>query len=215
LQKSLAKIASPATFQFLIASASWIILAALVATFGSAASAGYQTAIRILIFFILPAWGLSNAAATLVGQNLGAGSALRAEQSVVKTAVYNGIFMLIVTLFFLFFSPWVISFFIPDRDSAQFTYALNALRIISAGYVFYGIGMVVTQAFNGAGDTRTPTVINFVCFWLFQIPLAFVLTKHFGFGPNGAFVSIPIAETIVAVVGIWLFRRGKWKNIQV
>lgn len=211
----LTKIASPATFQFVIASASWIVLAAIVATFGSEASAGYQTAIRILIFFILPAWGLSNAAATLVGQNLGAGSPLRAEQSVVKTAQYNAVFMGVVTIFFLFFSPLVISFFIPNQESDQFQYALNALRIISAGYIFYGIGMVVTQAFNGAGDTRTPTIINFCCFWLFQIPLAYILTQHFDYGPNGAFIAIPVAETLIAIIGIYLFRRGKWKQVQV
>jgi putative MATE family efflux protein len=211
----LTKIASPATFQFVIASASWIVLAAIVATFGSEASAGYQTAIRILIFFILPAWGLSNAAATLVGQNLGAGSALRAEQSVVKTAQYNAVFMGIVTVFFLFFSPLVISFFITDQNSDQYMYALNALRIISAGYIFYGIGMVVTQAFNGAGDTRTPTVINFCCFWLFQIPLAYILTQYFDYGPNGAFIAIPVAETLIAIIGIYIFRRGKWKQVQV
>lgn len=213
--KGLLAIAWPATFQFIIASASWIILAAMVATFGSEASAGYQTAIRILIFFILPAWGLSNAAATLVGQNLGAGSPQRAEKSVVVTATYNVIFMAVVTVFFLLFSPPVIRFFIPDTGSDQFSYALDALQIVSAGYIFYGIGMVVTQAFNGAGDSRTPTVINFVCFWLLQVPLAWFFLQKGWFGVHGVFAAIPVAETLIAVISLILFRRGKWKATAV
>jgi putative MATE family efflux protein len=213
--RGLVKIASPAAFQFMIASASWIVLAALVARYGSDASAGYQTAIRILLFFILPAWGLSNAAATLVGQNLGAGLPARAEQSVVLTATYNAVFMASVTVFFLVFGKAVIQFFIEDHTSAQYTYALEAIRIMSAGYIFYGIGMVVTQAFNGAGDTRTPTMINFVGFWLFQIPIALLMALVLNWGPTGAFLAIPIAEMFIAIAGIILFRSGRWKTIAV
>jgi putative MATE family efflux protein len=212
---SLTRIASPATLQFLIGSASWIVLAALVAQYGSEASAGYQTAIRILIFFILPAWGLSNAAATLVGQNLGAAQPLRAERSVALTAKYNTWFMLGVTILFLTLGGPILGFFIADGETLQFNYALNALRIMSVGYVFYGIGMVLTQAFNGAGDTRTPTLINLFCFWTFQIPVAFLLARGLHWEANGVFTAIPLAETMIALVSILVFRRGKWKNVQV
>lgn len=213
--RSIFEIASPATFQFIIASASWIVLAAIVAQSGSDASAGYQTAIRLIIFFILPAWGMSNAAATLVGQNLGAKHPLRAEQSVFKTAKYNAIFMGFVSLLFLFFSKSIIQIFTPTATSAQIHYAVLALRIISSGYLFYGIGMVITQAFNGAGDTRTPTVINFFGFWTLQIPLAYVLAIVFNLGPLGAFIAIPVAETAIAVVSFIIFKKGQWKLMEV
>jgi putative MATE family efflux protein len=174
--KTIINIGWPATLQFIIASGSWIILARLVAeTGGTSASAGYQIAIRNVVFFILPAWGLSNAAATLVGQNLGAGQMLRAEQSVMLTARYNVIFMSFVMLLFLFCANPIIRFF--THDETVVAYGVQALRIMGAGYIFYGIGMVMTQALNGAGDTRTPTIINFVCFWLFQIPLAYFLAS--------------------------------------
>ena len=214
IMKSLIKIAWPATFQFIIASCSWIFLAQLVAETGhSAASAGYQTAIRIVIFFILPAWGISNATATLVGQSLGAKELQRAEQAVWQTAKYNAIFMGIVSLIFLFLSKTIVSLFTPHEEVQQF--ATTALRIISAGYVFYGIGMVMVNAFNGAGDTRTPTVINVFCFWLFQIPLAYLLAKFWNWGPTGVFVSIPVAETATAIAAYILFRKGKWKLVKI
>lgn len=168
--KGLLAIAAPATFQFIIASASWIFLSSMVAEYGSAASAGYQTAIRLVVFFILPAWGMSNAVATLVGQNLGANLPQRAEQSVRITARYNAVFMAAVTVIFFFFSPQLLGFFIPAGQGEQLHYAVLALQIISSGYIFYGIGMVLTQAFNGAGDTRTPTWVYFFGFWMFQIP---------------------------------------------
>ncbi len=208
--RSLIDISWPATLQFLIGSGSWIVLAALVVQTGhSDASAGYQIAIRIVLFFILPAWGMSNAAATLVGQNLGAGHPERAELSVIKTAKYNAIFMGVVSLIFLLFANGIISFFTKDAIVKQ--YAVNALRIVSAGYIFYGIGMVMANAFNGAGDTRTPTVINLFGFWFFQIPLAWILSKTFQWGPIGVFVAIPIAETMIAIAAYILFKKGRWK----
>lgn len=212
--RSLVSVASPGTIQFIIGSCSWIFLARLVATTGQDdASAGYQTAIRIVIFFILPAWGMSNAAATLVGQNLGAKQPQRAEQSVIKTAIYAAIFMASVSLLFLLGAEWIVSIFTQQPEVVK--YAVNALRIISSGYVFYGIGMVMINAFNGAGDTWTPTYINLAGFWLFQIPLAYLLAKTFGLGPLGVFIAIPVAETAITVAAIILFRRGKWKLVKI
>ncbi len=212
--KTIISIGWPATLQFIIASGSWIILARLVAeTGGTSASAGYQIAIRNVVFFILPAWGLSNAAATLVGQNLGAGQTLRAEQSVMLTARYNAIFMSFVMVLFLFFANPIIRFFTHDETVVRF--GVQALQIMGAGYIFYGIGMVMTQALNGAGDTRTPTIINFVCFWLFQIPLAYFMASGLGMKATGAFLAIPIAETLIALLAWYYFKRGKWKEVQV
>lgn len=212
--RSLVKIAWPATFQFIIASCSWIFLAQLVAETGhSAASAGYQTAIRIIMFFLLPAWGISNAAATLVGQNLGAKNLLRAEQSVEQTAKYNAIFMGVVSLLFLFFPGTIVGLFTPIVEVQR--YAITALRIISAGYIFYGVGMVLINAFNGAGDTRTPTVINVFCFWLFQLPLAYLLAKYFALGPKGVFIAIPVAEMVITITAFILFKKGRWKAVKI
>lgn len=213
--KGLISIASPATFQFIIASASWIFLAAMIAEYGSAASAGYQTAIRLVIFFILPAWGMSNAVATLVGQNLGANLPLRAEESVRITTRYNVIFMTFVTLVFLFFAYPLVSLFIPPAETLQTRYAVQALQVVSSGYIFYGIGMVTTQAFNGAGDTKTPTWIYFFGFWVFQIPFAWFMHKHTPLGITGVFIAVPVAETLMAVSVCLMFRRGKWKTVQV
>lgn len=214
ISKSIIKIGWPATFQFIIASGSWIVLARLVAdTGGTTASAGYQIAIRNVVFFILPAWGLSNAAATLVGQNLGAKQIDRAVQSVALTAKYNAVFMSFVMVLFIFFAYPIIRFFTPDE--AVVAYGAMALQIIGAGYIFYGIGMVMTQALNGAGDTRTPTIINFVGFWLFQIPLAYFLSKGTDLKSTGAFIAIPVAETVIALIAWYYFRKGKWKEIKV
>lgn len=211
---SLIDVAWPATFQFIIASGSWIILARLVAeTGGTTASAGYQIAIRNVVFFILPAWGLSNAAATLVGQNLGAKQLQRAEQSVLLTAKYNAIFMSFVMLLFLFFASPIISLFTNEKE--VIAYGARALQIIGAGYIFYGIGMVMTQALNGAGDTRTPTVINFVCFWLFQVPFAYLLAEGLNLKSTGAFIAIPVAETLIALTAWYYFKKGKWKDVQL
>jgi putative MATE family efflux protein len=212
--KSLVNVAWPATFQFIIASGSWIMLAKLVAeTGGTEASAGYQVAIRNVVFFILPAWGLSNAAATLVGQNLGANQPGRAEQSVLLTARYNALFMALVTILFVFFAHPIIGIF-TQNPAIQPVGAL-ALQIIGTGYIFYGIGMVMMQALNGAGDTKTPTVINFIGFWLFQIPLAWWLAKGLQMGPQGVFWAVPIAETFIALATFWMFKRGRWKTVKV
>jgi putative MATE family efflux protein len=212
--KALVKIAAPGVLQFVIASCSWIFLAQLVATTGGDhGSAGYQTALRIMMFFILPAWGLSNAAATLVGQNLGAKKVERAEKSVFTTAKYNVIFMATITVITLVFSSSLISFFTNDLIIQKI--AVEALQTMCLGYVFYGIGMVLINTFNGAGDTWTPTMINFFGFWLFQIPLAYLLSKYYKMGPTGVFIAIPIAETAITLASIVLYKRGKWKRIEV
>ncbi len=212
--KTLTEVAWPASLQFFIQSGSWIFMAYLVSITGSTdASAGYQVAIRNVVFFILPAWGLSNAAATLVGQNLGANQPKRAEQSVLLTAKYNAVFMLLVTVLFVFFASPIISIFTKEADVHH--YATLALQIIGAGYIFYGIGMVMIQALNGAGDTKTPTWLNLFGFWFFQIPLAWVLAKHFNWGPTGAFVAIPVAESFLALAAWYFFKKGKWKTVKV
>jgi putative MATE family efflux protein len=212
--KSIAGIAWPATLQFIIGSCSWIFLAKLVAETGhSQASAGYQTALRVIVFFIMPAWGISNAAATLVGQNLGANEIKRAEEAVFKTAKYNAFFMAGVTFFLFFGSEFIVSLFTQQQEIKVF--AINALRIISAGYIFYGIGMVMSNAFNGAGDTKTPTYINVFGFWALQIPMAYILAKQLGLGPVGVFMSIPIAETAITIAAFILFKKGRWKTVKV
>ena len=214
IMRSLIKIAWPATFQFIIASGSWIVLTQLIAsTGGTHASAGYQIAIRNVMFFILPAWGLSNAAATLVGQNLGAKEPGRAEKSVMLTAKYSAIFMSSIMLLFIFFAKPIISIFTSVPEDLQ--YGALSLQIMGTGFIFYGIGMVMVQALNGAGDTRTPTWINFFAFWLFQIPLAYILAKGFDMGPTGAFIAIPVAETALALAAWYYFKKGKWKEVKV
>lgn len=212
--KFLLNIATPAMFQFFIQSGSWIVLTYLVSITGSTdASAGYQIAIRNVVFFILPAWGLSNAAATLVGQNLGAKQPERAQQSVLLTTKYNIIFMSFVTLLFVFFSDFIIGLY--TSNAVILAYGSQALRIIGLGYVFYGIGMVMIQALNGAGDTKTPTWINIICFWMIQIPLAWLLAVYFQLGPVGAFIAIPSAETVLALLAFYYFKKGKWKTVAV
>lgn len=212
--RSVIAVAWPATFQFIIASGSWIILARIVAeTGGTTASAGYQIAMRNVVFFILPAWGLSNAAATLVGQNLGANEMERAEKSVMLTTKYNAIFMALVAVLFILIPRPIIHIF--TQDEAIIAYGVQALRIIGAGFMFYGIGMVMTQALNGAGDTKTPTIIYFLCFWLFQVPLAYFLSNVLDMKATGAFIAIPVAETLIAVVAWFYFKKGKWKEVKV
>ncbi|MBX9892456.1 MAG: MATE family efflux transporter [Chitinophagaceae bacterium] len=214
LIRSLIGIAWPATLQFIITSGSWIVLAWIVSTTGgTTASAGYQIAIRNVVFFILPAWGLSNAAATLVGQNLGAQRPDRAKKSVFLAAQYNAIFMAFVMLLFVFFPQPIIGIF--TRDAAVQEVGVRALRIIGYGYIFYGIGMVMMQALNGAGDTKSPTWISLICFWGFQVPFAYLLAKTGGMGPTGAFIAVPAAETLIALLTWWWFRRGKWSKVVV
>lgn len=208
------KISWPATLQFIIASGSWIVLTRLVAeTGGTNASAGYQIAFRNMVFFFLPAWGLSNAAATLVGQNLGAKELERAEKSVMLSVKYNVIFMGLVMITFLVFPEQIIRIF--TSDEAVLGYGAHALQIIGAGYIFFGIGMVLTQALNGAGDTKTPTMINFICFWVFQVPLAYFLAYTLDLSSTGVFIAIPAAEVLIAAMSWYYFKKGKWKKIKV
>jgi putative MATE family efflux protein len=207
------KIASGGTAQFLIASASWVFLVRILSSFGSDALAGYTIGIRVIVFAILPAWGMANAAATLVGQNLGAKKPDRAEQSVWKTARYNMIFLVTIAIIFFTCAEWIIKLF--THEPAVVENGVHCLRLVSLGYAFYGYGMVVSQSFNGAGDTKTPTIINLFGFWAFQIPLAYVLAKVVNWGPSGVYAAISIAESAIAIVAILIFRRGKWKTIQV
>ncbi len=212
--KHLLEVAWPATFQFFIQSGSWIVLAWLVSdTGGTHATAGYQVALRNVVFFILPAWGLSNAAATLVGQNLGAGQPERAERSVILATRFNALFMAAVMFVFLIFASPIISIFTNQPEVHRF--GVLSMQIIGCGYIFYGIGMVMVQALNGAGDTKTPTWINIFGFWLFQIPFAFLLAKVFKMGPVGAFIAVPVAETLIALVAWYYFKKGGWKKVEV
>jgi putative MATE family efflux protein len=200
--------------QFFIGSASWIFMARIMTHFhDDAAIAGYGLAVRVMMFFLLPAWGMSNAAATLVGQNLGAGHPLRAEQCVWKTAKYNTLFMGAVTILFLFFAEPIVRFM--NKDLSVDHFAILALRTISLGYILFGIGMVLTNAFNGAGDSRTPTIINLFCFWALQIPLAYLLAISLGFGPRGVYIAILVAESSVTLSAILMFRKGRWKLVKV
>jgi putative MATE family efflux protein len=207
------KLASGGTLQFLIGSASWIFLIRIISQFGEDALAGYTFAIRIIVFAILPAWGVANAAATLVGQNLGAGEPERAEKSVWKAAYLNMIILGFVSIVFIIFAPWMLGFF--SKDPAVLAYGIEGLRLISLGYIFYAFGMVMAQSFNGAGDTRTPTIINLIGFWVIQIPLAWFLAIPLKWGPTGVFWAIFIAESIIATMAVIIFRKGKWKKIKV
>jgi putative MATE family efflux protein len=213
--KSILNIASTATLQFIVASASWIALARLITGYGSDAMAGYTIAIRLLIFFLMPAWGLSNAAATLVGQNLGAKQPERAEKSVWQTAKYNAIFLAVVSLLFIIGAE----FFVGLMDASHHPQVMHtgslALRIISLGYVFWGVGMVIVNAFNGAGDSKTPTWINLFWFWIFQIPFAYLLSNVFNMGITGIFTAIVVTEGLVSITSVIIFRRGKWKLVKI
>ena len=206
----LARLSLGGILQFLIHTSSWILLVRIVAMWGSAAVAGYTIAIRLIEFTILPAWGLGNAASTLVGQNLGAGQPERAERSVWRAARLNVVFLATVGVLFIAFAHPLVRLFTDDPE--VLAHAADALRIISYGYAFYAIGMVVVQAFNGAGDTDTPTVINFFIFWLIQIPVAWVLAQQWQLGPNGVFWAVMFGEGLLALVGVTLFRRGRWKT---
>jgi putative MATE family efflux protein len=210
---SLIRISAGGTGQFLIGSGSWIFLTRIMADFGSAAQAGYGFAIRIIIFAIMPAWGMANAAATLVGQNLGAGKPERAEKSVWRAAFLNMVFMGMIATLSFSFARQLIGFFTIDEVALK--NGIECLQIVSLGYVFYAYGMVVNQAFNGAGDTRTPIIISFFGFWVCQIPLAYFIAKILDVGPVGVYMAIAIAESLMAVAGIWIFRRGKWKTVKI
>src|SRR6266436_5857148 len=209
----LLRVSLTGILQFAIAHTSWIGLVRIVSIFGSAALAGYTIAIRILIFVLMPSWGLSNAAATLVGQNLGAKQPERAETSVWRTGLYNMIFLGVIGIFFVIFAEPVIRLF--TSDPLVVPLAVSCLRILSYGNIGYAYGMVMLQAFNGAGDTVTPTIVNFFGFWLLEIPLAWFLAIPTRMRSNGVFWSIVIAEAAIAAAGIVLFKRGRWKAQQI
>ena len=196
--------------QFFIATSSWIAIIRVVAMYGSAPIAAYTIAIRLMEFVFLPAWGLGNAAATLVGQNLGAQQPDRAERAVWVASRYNTAFMTVLGLIFFILAPWIIALFTSDPEIQR--YGINCLRILSVGYPMYAVGMIVIQALNGAGDTRTPSLLNFVAFWTMQIPLAYWMATSVGMGPNGVFTAIVLSESALTVLGVMVFRRGKWRT---
>jgi putative MATE family efflux protein len=202
-----------AILQYLIQMCAWIGVVRIIASFGSAAAAANTLAIKIIVFAILPSWGMSNAAATLVGQNLGAGKPERAERSVWRTGFYNMLFLGGVGLVFIAFAEPTIALF--TDDPAVVPIAVSGLRLLSYGYISYAYGMVVTAAFNGAGDTFTPTMLNIVCFWIGQIPLSYFLAFYTSLGPRGVFVSVVFGDSLLALLSILLFRRGKWKKTVV
>jgi Na+-driven multidrug efflux pump len=208
--RKILRIASNGVLQFMVATASWLFMVRLVQSFGSEVMAGYAVAIRIVLFSILPSWGLGSAAATLVGQNLGAKRPDRAETAVWRAAFFNMIFLGFVSLVFLLLAPKLVGIF--SNEPAVISYGANCLRIISLCYVLYAYGMVIVQALNGAGDTRTPTLINLLCFWIVQLPLAFALGRRLQLGPNGVYFAIPVAEVLLALIAIYVFRQGRWKR---
>jgi len=211
--KRLINVSLGGTGQFIISSASWIFLMKFMSNFGSEALAGYTIGIRVLIFSILPAWGMANAAATLVGQNLGAKLPDRAEKAVWLTALYNVIFLGAVSVIYFFFATPIIRLF--TQDPVVLFHGAECLKFLSLGYIFFAYGMVMMQAFNGAGDTKTPTLLNFVAFWMIQIPLSWLLSIYFEFGPKGIYLGIVISEAMLAVAAILFFRQGKWKLKEV
>ncbi|MCK5171363.1 MAG: hypothetical protein KAQ75_15905, partial [Bacteroidales bacterium] len=210
---NLIKISLGGIGQSIIATSSWIGMVRIIAIFGSTALAGYTIAIRIIIFILLPSWGISNAAATLVGQNLGANKPNRAERAVWATGYVNMVLLGIVSVIFIIEPYFFIRLFIDNKDVVH-TGAMG-LRIISIGFIFYAMGMVMVQAFNGAGDTRTPTKINIICFWLTEIPLAYFLANMNGMNEYGVYTAIIIAESLMAIIAMWLFKKGKWKTEKV
>ena len=209
----LLRVSLTGILQFAIAHTSWIGLVRIVSIFGSAALAGYTIAIRILIFVILPSWGLSNAAATLVGQNLGAKQPERAQISVWRTGFYNMLFLGVIGVIFVLFATPIVRLF--SNDPVVVPLAATCLRILSYGNIGYAYGMVMLQAFNGAGDTVTPTYVHFFGFWVLEIPLAYFLAITANLGANGVYISIVVAEAAIAAAGILLFRRGRWKGQQI
>ncbi len=209
----LVRLSATATFQIFIGMASWIGLIRTISSFGSEALAGYTIGIRVIIFALLPSWGMANAAATMVGQSLGAGKPDRAERAVWRAGFYNMIFLGAVGLGFVSFARQIIGLFTIDPNIVP--YGVDCLRIVAYGFLFYAWGMVITQSFNGAGDTWTPTIINLFVFWLWELPLAYVLAISFGLGPRGVFLAIMISFSTLAVVSALMFRRGTWKTRKV
>lgn len=210
---NLIKVSAGGIAQFLIGTSSWVFLMRMMSEFGSEVLAGYTIAIRVMLFTLMPSWGMSNAAATLVGQNLGAKQPERAEISVWKTGKYNAYFMGVVSLVYLFFAYDIVGWF--NDNPVVIENGGLCLQIIAIGYIFYAYGMVVTQAFNGAGDTGTPTKINLVAFWLFQLPLAYLAAITFKLGAMGVFIAITAAEVLLAIISMVWFRKGNWKRVEV
>lgn len=204
------RLARTATLQFLVGTASWIGLVRLLATFGSTAVAGYTVAIRLVLFVLMPSWGLSNAAATMVGQALGARKPDRADSAVWVAAKLNLLVLGVAGVAFVAFAPWLVGWF--GSDGEVMAVAARALRIVALGFPLYAYGMILTQAFNGAGDTWTPTWLNLVCFWLFEIPLAWILARPLGLGPDGAFWAITLAFSAIAGASALVWRRGRWRT---
>lgn len=206
----LVRLSAVGTFQVFIGMASWIGLIRTISSFGSDAIAGYTIGIRVIIFALLPSFGMGNAAATMVGQALGARKPERAEQAVWKAGFYNLIFLGVVGLIFVLAAPQIISLFTADPKIS--VYGIDCLRIVASGFLFYAYGMVLTQSFNGAGDTWTPTIINLFVFWIWELPLAYVLAIVLGIGPRGVFIAITISFSVLALISAVLFRRGRWKT---
>ncbi len=206
----LIRLSAVATFQVSIGMTSWIGLVRTISSFGTDVVAGYIVGIRVILFALLPSWGMSNAAATMVGQALGAGKPDRAERAVWIAGFYNMIFLGVVGLIFVLFANQIVDLFTHDPKVAP--YGVDCLRIVACGFLFYAWGMVISQSFNGAGDTWTPTIINLFVFWLWELPLAYVLAIVLGIGPRGVFLAITIAFSTLAVVSAVVFRRGKWKS---
>jgi putative MATE family efflux protein len=216
LIRRIVSLSGTATFQVFVGMASWIALTRIVAGFGSAAVAGNIIGMRIIMFALLPSWGMSNAAATLVGQSLGAGKPERAEKAVWLAGFYNMIFLGVVGLMFYIFADPIVGIFTHAAAGPEVhAYGVDCLRIISCGFLFYAYGMVLTQSFNGAGDTRTPTLINIGVFWLWEIPLAWLLAYTLGMGPRGVFIAAAVSFSTLAVVSAYFFRRGRWKTKRV
>jgi putative MATE family efflux protein len=213
VMRSILRVATSGIVQIMIGMVSWVLLIRVLASFGSVVVAGYTIAFRVVMFALLPSWGMSNAAATLVGQNLGAGHADRAEQAVWRAAFYNVVVLGVVGLAFVALAGPIVSLF--TNDPAVQMWGARCLRTVAAGFLFYAYGMVVSQSFNGAGDTRTPTLINFFCFWVFEIPLAWALSHYTSMGPQGVFLAMTLAFCLIAVVSVVLFKRGKWKVVKV
>lgn len=211
LLKHMLSISIGGIFQWIIATSSWILIVRFIGTFGTIAVSGYTIGIRIFIFALLPSWGISNAAATLVGQNLGAGKPDRAETAVWRTAIFNAIFLGLVSLVFIIWAPELLAIFAED-DSEVIAQGALCLRTISYGNIFFAVSMVITQSFNGAGDTRTPTRINIFAFWALQIPLAYFVGIVWGYGPTGIYFVVAISESLGALVAVWIFRKGHWKH---
>jgi putative MATE family efflux protein len=210
---NLIKVSIGGIGQFLIGTSSWVFLMRIISEFGSEVLAGYTIAIRVMLFTLMPAWGMSSAAASLVGQNLGAKKPDRAEKSVWLTSKYSAIFMGAVSILYLIFAPQIIKVFNNTEDVVK--YGSLCLRILTAPFIFYGFGMIVLNAFNGAGDTKTPTYINFVCFWLIQLPFAYIVAINLNYGPIGVFWSIALGEVAMTIISIIWFKKGHWKLIKV